>query len=138
MEEVILLSDALEVLEGSSSNVFVQKGGKLYTASEGVLKGTVWKLVIEICEREGIPLSLTPVGVDTYKDWEGMLITSTSRLALSVDKVTFPAQMNWSSNATGLPSQLPTIEFTYDTSSITTRITQLVNESIRAASERVL
>jgi 5,10-methenyltetrahydrofolate synthetase len=80
------------IVEGTQTNVFVvTKDGTVRTAGEGVLAGTVRKLVMEECVRQNIPLDVTAGGdVTALNDWEEMFLTSTSRLVLPVDEVRVP------------------------------------------------
>lgn len=48
VNEVLLIDDLGAVEEGMSSNFFVVMGGAVYTADEGVLKGTVRELVLQV------------------------------------------------------------------------------------------
>ena len=96
---------SLALLEGLSSNFFAVYGGKVYTAAEGVLPGTVRDVVLSVCERHQIPVVLevrscclfgcwwvtdfpmilqAPV-LSTLQDWEGAFISSTSRLVLPLN-----------------------------------------------------
>ena len=78
------------VLEGASSNVFAVVGGEVYTADEGVLRGSVRDAVIAACEANGVKVHLAPPpGVMT---WQGALISSTSRLAIPLDVVVVPGR----------------------------------------------
>jgi branched-subunit amino acid aminotransferase/4-amino-4-deoxychorismate lyase len=85
----LLLSDPESgaVLEGSQTNFFAIVGGTVHTAGEGVLAGTVRRLTLEVCEREGIPVVLSPPRLaDAAEKWEGAMISSTSRLLLPIDE----------------------------------------------------
>lgn len=48
MNEVLLIDENGNVEEGMSSNFFAVHKGTVYTAEEGVLKGTVRELVLEV------------------------------------------------------------------------------------------
>ena len=66
-----------DILEGTTSNFFAvveSDSGKavVQTAGHGkVLEGTVRKLVIEICEREGIEIDYTPPSLNDIDKWYG-------------------------------------------------------------------
>jgi branched-subunit amino acid aminotransferase/4-amino-4-deoxychorismate lyase len=45
---------------------------------------------LQVCQQEGIPVDLMAPAVDSADTWDGMFITSTSRLVLPVDKVELP------------------------------------------------
>jgi hypothetical protein len=49
VNEVLLVDDRGAVEEGMSSNFFAVANGVVYTADEGVLKGTVRELVLQVC-----------------------------------------------------------------------------------------
>ena len=79
-----------EVLEGAGSNFFaVAMDGEVWTADEGVLKGSIRDAVLGVCVDEGIAVRLSPPKLQDAAMglWEGALITSTSRLAMPVDFV---------------------------------------------------
>ena len=81
-----------ELLEGTQTNFFAVVNGALHTAGEGVLEGTVRRLALEVCSREGIEVVLRPPRLAELADWEGALISSTSRLLLPVDEVYVPRE----------------------------------------------
>lgn len=70
-----------------SSNFFAIVDGKLCTAGDGILLGTVRDLVIKQCIEHGIEVQLRPPKITEIDRWEGCMISSTSRLALPVDQV---------------------------------------------------
>ena len=72
---------------GASSNVFILQNGTVFTAEEGVLKGTVRQVVLDVCATNNIPVEFSPLPASGYSEWDGMLLTSTSRLALAVDRM---------------------------------------------------
>ncbi|GAB5362206.1 hypothetical protein AAMO2058_000778400 [Amorphochlora amoebiformis] len=91
-DEFLLLDQHKRILEGSQTNFYAIINGTLYTAEEGVLLGTVRRLVLHVCEQEGIPVKLEPPSVKSLFDgtWEGAAISSTSRLFLPVDEICIP------------------------------------------------
>lgn len=89
-EELLLTNESGEVLEGAGSNFFaVAMDGEVWTADEGVLKGSIRDAVLGVCADEGIAVRLSPPKLQDAAMglWEGALITSTSRLAMPVDFV---------------------------------------------------
>jgi len=86
-----LLVGEARLLEGLSSNVYAidSSGGApaLYTAEDGVLKGTVRELVLQCAAEIGLPCVLRGPTLSTLHEWEGAFITSTSRLVLPVDEL---------------------------------------------------
>ncbi len=79
-------------VEGTQTNFFaVTRDGTVCTAGEGVLEGTVRKMVLEECARHSIPVRLEAPAVNTLtSDWGDAFLTSTSRLVLPVDEVRVP------------------------------------------------
>ncbi|PIA17963.1 D-aminoacid aminotransferase-like PLP-dependent enzyme [Coemansia reversa NRRL 1564] len=106
INEVVLVDSAEDVqdsrfYEGTSSNFFAVRrlrgqeeqqstfiNYELISAPlDSVLLGTVMKLVLRICEADGIPVRHQPLvelGI-----WEGAFVTSTSRLVLPVETITY-------------------------------------------------
>lgn len=70
-----------------TSNFFAVIDGKLCTAGDGILLGTVRDLVIKQCQCHGVEVLLQPPNIKDMGTWEGCLISSTSRLALPVDEI---------------------------------------------------
>jgi len=64
-----------------------------------VLAGTVRRLLLEVCEREGIPVCMEPPVLADAGAWEGALISSTSRLLLPIDELYVPAEGHVSAEA---------------------------------------
>ncbi|ETI38329.1 hypothetical protein L914_15341 [Phytophthora nicotianae] len=90
MEEVILMDPATRhLLEGSQTNFYTIQDGAVYTAEEGILKGTVRSLVLEVCEENGIPVKLSPPTLDDVDKWQGCFISSTSRLVLGAKSLKY-------------------------------------------------
>ena len=87
VNELLLKDYQGRILEGSQTNFYAVVAGKLVTAGDDILKGTVRRLAIEVCEREGIPVVLEPPDLDNVADWDGCLISSTSRLMLPIDEL---------------------------------------------------
>lgn len=87
--EVIMVDDGGQVFEGLSSNfVVVEKDGTVVTApSDVVLEGTVLKMLIGILDKHNVPLVRKHPILSEASQWQGALVTSTSRLALPVDKL---------------------------------------------------
>eukprot|EP00644_Phytophthora_capsici_P016339 jgi/Phyca11/508362/fgenesh2_kg.PHYCAscaffold_34_\ len=90
MEEVILMDPATRhLLEGSQTNFYTIQDGTVYTAEEGILKGTVRSLVLEVCAGNDIPVKLSPPSLDDVEKWQGCFISSTSRLVLGAKSLEY-------------------------------------------------
>jgi len=90
VNELLLATESGELLEGSQTNFYAIVDGAVHTAGEGILAGTVRRLLLEVCEREGTPVVLSPPRLVDAGRWEGALISSTSRLLLPVDELYVP------------------------------------------------
>ncbi|KAI9263068.1 aminotransferase [Sporodiniella umbellata] len=89
VNEVLLVHDG-HVYEGMASNFFAVKrvDGRpalVCAGLEHVLLGTIMKMVIRLCEQEGIAILWEFPKLDEATDWEGCFLTSTSRLLLPID-----------------------------------------------------
>ena len=87
MNEVLLSTEEGKITEGLSSNFFAIRDGKLYTAEQDILFGTVRGVVIEVCKEEKIPVVLESPHTTDLKACEAAFITSTSRLVLPIDEI---------------------------------------------------
>jgi hypothetical protein len=82
--------------EGQSSDSASPDGGDgaasqlaVYTAGDGVLAGTVRRLVLEVCAAAGVPVVLRAPSLRSVPRWTGCLVSSTSRLLLPADEIIF-------------------------------------------------
>lgn len=132
------------VLEGTQTNFFAVRGGTLLTAGDGlVLGGTVRRLVLEVCAREGVPVAheapslsaLRPDGAAASAaggpagaDWDAAFLTSTSRLVLPIDEI------EWRDAARGGGA----LRRTFAPSALVTRIERLVREAAAQHCSEVL
>lgn len=90
VHEVVMCAGGA-LLEGCSSNVYLlTRRGEIITAQEGVLLGTMRELVLQVCEREGVPLLLRAPLLSEVEGCEGLLLSSTSRALLPVDELAAP------------------------------------------------
>jgi thiol oxidase len=107
VNEIVLMDSDGGLPEGTQTNFFALQGGTLVTAGDGVLEGTVRKLVlqvrmcarvaagflvshalpVQVCEEHSIPVRLETPNVRDIGTWEGAFISSTSRLLLPVDHI---------------------------------------------------
>lgn len=87
IEEVILLDERRNILEGMTSNFYSVMDGVLYTAGEGMLPGITRQIVLEIAASEGISLKLMPPAFDMIERFDEAFITSSSRGVLPVTEI---------------------------------------------------
>ncbi|QDZ20096.1 class IV aminotransferase [Chloropicon primus] len=90
--EVILKDDEGRLFEGLQTNFYVVKDNKVQTAGEGILEGTVRKLLLEECEKESIDVDARPPSVQEMESWQGCFISSTSRLLLPVSEIVYTTE----------------------------------------------
>ncbi|EER19303.1 conserved hypothetical protein [Perkinsus marinus ATCC 50983] len=94
VEEMVMVGHDGRVTEGLSSNVALVVDGKVYTAgADKVLSGTIREILLEVCREHDIEVVYESVPVETARraDVE-LLIMSTSRLVLSVEKLIIPGE----------------------------------------------
>lgn len=100
IHEVILSSSSLDndgqpiaqAVEGTQTNVFVvTKDGTVQTAGEGVLEGSIRKIIMEQCHAQHISLDTSSPEISQLHEWNEMFLSSTSRLLLPVDQVIVPS-----------------------------------------------
>ena len=60
MHELILATETGALMEGSQTNFYAIQDGAVHTAGDGILEGTVRRLLLEVCAREGVPVVLQP------------------------------------------------------------------------------
>ena len=86
--ETILLDDSDRITEGSRSNIFFIRDGRVYTTpAEAVLLGVTRKTIIEACESAGIPVIEQYFGVRDAARCEAAFISGTSPKALPVRRL---------------------------------------------------
>jgi len=86
--EAILYRDGF-VTEGSSSNIFLIKEGKVYThpATERILNGIVRMKVKEFCESLHIPFIETAFSIEEIQEADEMFLTSSTSGIIPIIKV---------------------------------------------------
>jgi branched-chain amino acid aminotransferase len=87
--EALLLDGRGLVTEGSSSNVFVVRGGRLCTPppAAGILEGVTRRAVLLLARAEGVPVEEVPLRPEEVEGAEEVFITSTLREILPVVRV---------------------------------------------------
>lgn len=123
VNEILMFDEDGSVTEGLSSNVFaVAADGTVLTApTERVLAGTVRKVVVEVCEKHGIPLRYDCPNIKDFTTWDSCFVCSTSRLAKPISKLEVPDS--------GLKKEFPA------EGSVAHRIEALVRDAVRENSE---
>ncbi len=87
-EEALLVRNG-QVVEGSTSNVFLVTDGALITPPVGpeMLSGITRDLIIELAELEGLPLYQRPVSVEECQHADELWICSSTRELLPVTRL---------------------------------------------------
>jgi branched-chain amino acid aminotransferase len=85
--EHLLLDGHGRVLEGSSSNAFVVRAGRLVTAGAGVLEGITRGLVLELARGLDIEVVLEAPALDGLASWQEAFLTSSTRAVLPIASV---------------------------------------------------
>lgn len=97
VNEIILVDDAGDALEGMSSNFGVLVGDGtaarpfcVQTADADILKGTVREILLHACDDLGVPVQLRAPRIAESHTWRAAFVSSTSRLVLPIDYVYAP------------------------------------------------
>lgn len=81
--EALLVNDKGQITEGSRSNIFFMKGGKLVTAPDNViLSGITRKHILDICNENNIEVRMTCVKAGRLQDYDAVFMTGTSPMVL--------------------------------------------------------
>ena len=88
-EEPVLLNQEGFLAEGASTNVFLARGGTLFTPplSAGILAGITREVVLELLPRLGIPFREEPLHLDDLLAADEAFMTSTTREVVPVRQV---------------------------------------------------
>ena len=86
-ETAVLVDGAGHVTEGPGFNIFVVKGGRVFTPGEGVLEGITRMTVMELCGEAGLPLEVGQVPEDAVREADEVFLSSTAGGILPVTVV---------------------------------------------------
>jgi len=88
-EEPVLLNQEGFLAEGASTNVFLVRGGTLFTPplSAGILAGITREVVLELLPGLGIPFGERPLQLDELVSADEAFMTSTTREVVPVRQV---------------------------------------------------
>jgi branched-subunit amino acid aminotransferase/4-amino-4-deoxychorismate lyase len=91
IHEIVMYDAQGRISEGISSNFLIMMNDQFYTAPHGqVLWGTVLNLMMDLCQQEGLPVVFDYPRLSDLDRWQGVIITSTSRLMMLVTEVSVP------------------------------------------------
>ncbi len=85
--ECLLLDDGGYILEGTTSNFFAIRDGRVWTAGEGMLEGIARRIVLQVATETGIPVVLEPVHIDDIRDIDEAALSSSSRAIVPIVKI---------------------------------------------------
>ncbi|MEI6143877.1 MAG: aminotransferase class IV [Mariniphaga sp.] len=95
--EVLFVDSDGNITEGSRSNVFFIKDGKLYSAPvEKILQGITRIKVLDICKKEGIEVNETVIPANSLEQFEAAFLTGTSPKVLpicSIEKINYETKL---------------------------------------------
>ncbi|MEA4849243.1 MAG: aminotransferase class IV [Clostridiaceae bacterium] len=86
--EALLVNREDEITEGSRSNMFFVRNGKVLTAPRGnVLIGITRVYVFELCKDLGIEITEQPISISMLKEMDGIFMTGTSPKILPISTI---------------------------------------------------
>jgi len=87
--EAIMLNAEGQVAEASGDNVFLVKGGTVFTPppGAGILIGVTRRVVVGLCGKLGIPLEEQPISVAELRSADEVFLTGTAAEVIAVTKV---------------------------------------------------
>ena len=92
-DEALLLDMNEQVAESSGANVFIEINGRLITPAIGhIMPGITRATIIEICNREGIPVEERSISLEEFKTADSAFFTGTAAEVIglqSIDDYTF-------------------------------------------------
>lgn len=95
-DEALLLDMNGNVAECSGANIFMEKDGKLFTPKKGsIMAGITRATILEICEKEGIPVAEKHFKLEELKQADSSFFTGTAAEVVglkSLDDYEFPLQ----------------------------------------------
>jgi len=86
-EEILMVDNRKNILEGLTSNFYVVMGGGILTAASGVLSGITRQMVLQLAREAGYSTSLESPKLDEIQKFDEAFITSTSRGVLPVTEI---------------------------------------------------
>jgi branched-chain amino acid aminotransferase len=101
--DVLMLEKNGDILEGLSSNFFCVIDNTLITPNQGVLDGITRQLILEIADRDGVPVQFRSANIAEVSSFQEAFITSSSRGVLPI------VQIGRTSIGNGKPGKLTKI-----------------------------
>lgn len=86
--EAILIDKDGFITEGSRSNIFFIKNNSVYTTPDDlILQGITRKMILEICEDEGIKVEMFRMPYSRINEFDSVFLTGTSRKVVPVKSI---------------------------------------------------
>lgn len=140
-EEIILINNKGELLEGTQTNFYVVlKNNRVVTANEDVLFGSVRDSVLRVCAIHGISVELRSPTIDDLHHACGVFITSTSRWVMPVhqvdlgDLLLLNRDSNCDKSLDDTKADMPVNSFQYNNCPTTSKIRAWVLEDVETHS----
>ena len=86
-EEILMVDESGNILEGLTSNFYAVMDGEIWTAGQGVLSGITRQIVLLLAEDAGYPVQLEAPKLSNLLSFTEAFITSTSRAVLPVTEI---------------------------------------------------
>ena len=86
-EEILMVDDHNNILEGLTSNFYAVTNGVILTAGSGVLSGITRQIVLQIAAEEGYSIELVSPKLADFANFSETFITSSSRGVLPVTEI---------------------------------------------------
>ncbi|MHB0987770.1 MAG: aminotransferase class IV [Bellilinea sp.] len=88
-EEIFMVDERGNILEGLTSNFYAVMGGEIWTAGQGMLSGITRQIVLLLAEDAGCPVHLEAPELSNLFCFAEAFITSTSRAVLPVTEIDY-------------------------------------------------
>src|SRR5690606_20300793 len=82
--EHVLVDDQQRILEGTSSNFYAVREGRLVTAGDGVLEGITRQLTLELAAQHGMDIELRRLPLSELQTCSEAFLTSSTREVVPV------------------------------------------------------
>ena len=86
-EEILMVDESGNILEGLTSNFYAVMDGEIRTAGQGVLSGITRQIVLLLAEDAGYPVQLEAPKLANLVSFTEAFITSTSRAVLPITEI---------------------------------------------------
>lgn len=85
--ECLMMDSDGNILEGTTSNFYGIKNGKIWTAGHGVLEGIARKLILQVAAELSIPVKFDPVPIVSVSKLDEAALSSSSRAIVPIVQI---------------------------------------------------